>query len=342
MKKIVIATGLYPPESGGPATYTKLLEERLPLLNFPARDGQVVGFEVLVLPFRTVRRLPKGVRHVVYFFMCVGYAMVADVVYAQDTLSVGLPAVLAAKMAGKPFLVRVPGDYAWEQGRQRFGVTDELDAFQTKKYGGRVERMRRIQRFVVRRAAAVIVPSEYMKRVVAGWGVKPVLIYNGIDLPVQFELPAERPQGFLIVSFGRDVPWKGFDGLRRVAKREPGWVLQIFSELPRVQAMGWLRSADAFVINSTYEGLSHQLLEAMALGTPVVATAVGGNPELITDGETGLLIPPGDDGALYQALKNIEQNKEAALKRAGAAGEKVQGFSIDKTLEQLCGLLKTL
>src|SRR3989344_4523049 len=240
--KLFVATGVYPPESGGPATYTSLLEERLPAL----------GFEVSVLPFRTVRHLPKGIRHVVYFFMCVGYAMLADVVYAQDTLSVGLPAALAAKVGGKPFLVRVPGDYAWEQGRQRFGVTDELDAFQTKKYSGRVERMRRIQRFVVRRAVAVIVPSEYMKKIVSPWlapskvegGVKPVLIYNGIDLPVSFELPTQRPQGFLIVSFGRDVPWKGFDSLRRVAKREAGWTVQIFSELPRAQAMGGLKSVE--------------------------------------------------------------------------------------------------
>ena len=62
--------------------------------------------------------------------------------YALDPVSVGLPASLAALVLGKKFILRVAGDYAWEQGRQRFGVTDELDEFQLKKYGWRVERLR--------------------------------------------------------------------------------------------------------------------------------------------------------------------------------------------------------
>src|SRR3989344_8147291 len=103
--KLLIATGLYPPESGGPATYTKLLEERLPAL----------GFSVLVLPFSRVRHLPKIIRHIAYFFKCLRMACAADVVYALDTASAGLPAALAAKLAGKKFLVRVHCDYAWEQ-----------------------------------------------------------------------------------------------------------------------------------------------------------------------------------------------------------------------------------
>jgi glycosyltransferase involved in cell wall biosynthesis len=329
-KKLFIATGLYPPESGGPATYTRLLEERL-----PAR-----GFSVLVLPFRTVRRLPKGVRHLVYFFMCIGYAVMADVVYAQDTLSVGLPAALAAKVASKPFLVRVPGDYSWEQGRQRFGITDELDEFQTKTYGRKLEFLRRLQRYVVRSAKVVVVPSAYMQKIVATWGVEPVLIYNGIDVPPAFELPAQRPKGFLIVSFGRDVPWKGFDALRRVVKREPSWTLEIFSELPRVQAMGWIKTADVFALNSTYEGLSHALVEALALGTPVVATNVGGNPEVV--GEAGLLIPPKDDEALYAALKDIESNRVAAAERAARGLVRVKEFNIEHTIVQLAALLKTV
>src|SRR3990167_7698484 len=97
--RILIATGLYPPESGGPATYARLLEEYL-----PAR-----GFGVSVLPFSRVRHLPLGVRHMAYFFRCFCMTFRADVVFAQDTVSVGLPAALATRLAGKKFLVRVPG-----------------------------------------------------------------------------------------------------------------------------------------------------------------------------------------------------------------------------------------
>ena len=82
--RILIATGVYPPESGGPATNTKLLEEQM-----PAR-----GFSVDVLPFRTVRHFPLGVRHTAYFLRLLRMARCADMLYAQDAVSVGLPAAL--------------------------------------------------------------------------------------------------------------------------------------------------------------------------------------------------------------------------------------------------------
>lgn len=329
--RILIATGVYPPESGGPATYTKLLEERLPEL----------GFSVKVLPFRTVRHLPPGIRHAAYFFACLRMARGAHLIYAQDPVSVGLPALLAARITGKKFMVRLGGDYAWEQARQRFGVLDELDTFQTKSYGWRVELLRRVQRFVVRRAHAVIVPSEYMRAIVGTWTnpAKVHRIYSSIALPL-IALPAERPQGFLVVSFGRRVPWKGFEALERISKGE-SWSLKIFSDLPYPLAMGWLKSADVYVNNSTYEGLSHQLVEAMSLGTPVIATAVGGNPELVTE-ETGLLVPPKDDEALRAAIRMVQADPEGARGRALRAQVRAQDFSIDKTITEIAALLKTV
>jgi len=329
--RILIATGLYPPESGGPATYTKLLEERLPAL----------GFSVVVLPFSAVRPLPKVLRHAAYFFKCWSMARRADVVFAQDTVSVGLPAALAAALMRKAFVVRVPGDYAWEQGRQRFGVKEELDQFQTKKYGWRVELLRKLQRFVVRRARLVIAPSKYMQKIVSGWEVSPVLIYNGIGLPVPTQLP-ERDPGFLVVTIARRVPWKGIEALERVVAREKGWQLKVIDTLPRAEALGWAKAADAFVLNSTYEGLSHVLLEVMSLGTPIVATAVGGNPELVDDEADGLLIPPKDDEALYRALRRIEAEPEVARARGESARAKAGQFSIERTLEALVKELKHL
>jgi glycosyltransferase involved in cell wall biosynthesis len=138
------------------------------------------------------------------------------------------------------------------------------------------------------------------------------------------------------------VPWKGFEGLARAVAREKHWNLFIAEGLPRPEALGWVKAADAFVINSTYEGLSHALIEAMSLGVPIVATDVGGNPELITDSVEGLLIPPNDDEALHRALQRIVQDPEGARARAEAARAKAGMFSIDHTLEQLGALLKNL
>lgn len=338
--RILIATGVYPPESGGPATYTKLLEEKLPPL----------GIEVRVLPYRAVKQWPKIFRHAAYFFKCLSASRGCKIIYAQDTVSVGLPAALAAWLGGKKFMVRVPGDYAWEQGQQRFGVKELLDEFQIAEYGWKVELLRKIQKFVVRRAQAIVVPSEYMKKIVSHWLVpssvegtdahKISVIYSSIDVPQA--QPAQRPDGFYIVSIGRDVPWKNFEGIERVAKREPRWYLFIGRDIPRTEALSQIKAASVFVLNSTYEGLSHLLVEATMLGTPVVATNVGGNPEIIQDGVTGLLVPVNDDDALHAALKNVESNPAEARARATRALERSKEFSIDKAVNKLSALLKTV
>ena len=103
--KILICTGIYPPDIGGPATYSKLLFEELPKM----------GIETRVLSFGEVRHLPKILRHFVYFIKVLKMGRRADIIYAQDPVSVGLPAMLAAKILRKKFILKVVGDYAWEQ-----------------------------------------------------------------------------------------------------------------------------------------------------------------------------------------------------------------------------------
>jgi glycosyltransferase involved in cell wall biosynthesis len=80
-------------------------------------------------------------------------------------------------------------------------------------------------------------------------------------------------------------------------------------------------AADVLALPSWTEGLPLVVLEAMALGRPVVATAVGGTPELVADGETGLLVPPRDVAALTAALKRVLDD-EALRRRLGEAGRR--------------------
>jgi glycosyltransferase involved in cell wall biosynthesis len=92
-----------------------------------------------------------------------------------------------------------------------------------------------------------------------------------------------------------------------------------------------LRSLDLFVLPSLREGISNTILEAMASGVPVVATRVGGNPELVAEGETGLLVPPEDPVAMAEAIRTYLDRPDL-LKAHGQAGRKrvEQNFSIEK------------
>lgn len=96
-----------------------------------------------------------------------------------------------------------------------------------------------------------------------------------------------------------------------------------------------LDTLDLFVLPSLWEGLPSVILEAMAAGKPVVATAVGGIPEIVKDGQMSLLVPPRDPDALAQAIIKLLQNKELA-QRMGQAGRRwvKDHFTIDKTVAQ--------
>ncbi len=337
--KLLIATPLYPPEIGGPATYAKLLVEGLP--------GK--GIEVELVKFSEVRHLPKLIRHYAYYRRVLKAARHADIVLALDPVSVGLPAMKAAQKAGKPFVVKIVGDYAWEQGQQRFGVTQNLDEFvETARVSFPVRILRRIQTRVARSAVRVIVPSEYLKDIVTAWGIAPEkiqVINNAINIPVRLPAFGKESGTFLIVSAGRDVPWKHFDALRRVGEnnpKHPNWRVHIASGVPREEALGWMKAADVFVLNSSYEGFPHALIEAMTLGTPVVATDAKFHRNLLDNGQAGLLVPIGDEGALEERLETVEQDRSGAAVRARVAQERMKRFELSSMLESTAYFLKQI
>ncbi|MEM2125321.1 MAG: glycosyltransferase family 4 protein [Candidatus Methanosuratincola sp.] len=91
-----------------------------------------------------------------------------------------------------------------------------------------------------------------------------------------------------------------------------------------------LGSCDIFVLPSLYEGLPLSVLEAMAAGKTVVATAVGGTSEAVQDGETGFLVPPGDPAALAEAIQRVLADPGLAQKMGAAGKERVRReFSVE-------------
>ena len=94
-----------------------------------------------------------------------------------------------------------------------------------------------------------------------------------------------------------------------------------------------LRAADFFVLPSDTEGLPLSVLEAMAHGLPIVASNVGGIPELIDDGKEGLLIPPADPVALAAAIRRLSDDPELGRKLGDAARARASGeFSLATTI----------
>ena len=379
--RILIATGIFPPDIGGPATYTKLLLEKLPAQGFLVRlitygekqEGDPINIT------KISRIWPKGFRHLLYFLKVLRWGFFSDVIFAQDAVSAGLPAMLAAKLLRKKLLLKIVGDYAWEQGVQRFRVHDSIDDFQTKKYDFRVRALKKLQVLVVKSADAIITPSEYLKDIVVGWGASKNsirVIYNAVSIPpVDFSKEEAKKQlgiqGALIVSAGRLVPWKGFEVLIRampvfLAKtqnlklfiigdgperekleqlvRDFDLKKKVFliGALSRDQLMLYLKAADIFVLNTGYEGFSHQVIEAMGLGVPIATTDAGGNKEIIINGKDGFLFKFNDLEDMILKVGELLKNKNFQRKFSEEGIKKAKQFSKERMISEVINLLNSL
>lgn len=370
-QRILIATGLYPPDIGGPATYTKMLEAELP--------GE--GYMPVVVPFGVVRHLPRGVRHAVYLWKLFRASKQCDVVYALDPVSVGVATYIVSLIRRVPFMIRLGGDYAWEQGRMRYGLTVSLDAY-TADPGGRplgVRILAAVQSAITRRAQIVIAPSEYLKSIIVTWGVREdrvKVIYSALfPLPVDASRDAIRTQlqysGTVLVTAARLTPWKGIDTMIEVVAyycqqgtdvtlviagdgearvsleaqaRERGVAdhVRFVGSLTKSALGAAIKGADVFVYNTQYEGLPHQLLEVMDLGVPIVTTDIPGNREVITDGVHGLLVPPNDRDAFVSAIDRFIASADLRNRLTQNARLQSHTFSPKYVVEQLATVLDML
>ena len=119
---------------------------------------------------------------------------------------------------------------------------------------------------------------------------------------------------------------------------ELAWLAGERSSVPEI-----MRSFDLFVLPSLNEGISNTILEAMASGLPVVATRVGGNPELVQDGLTGTLVTSGDRAGMVQAMHTYYSDRDLA-RRHGLEARRVaeQRFRIDVMVAQYLQLYETM
>jgi len=233
----------------------------------------------------------------------------------------GLPEAIAVRV-GRTSVARPPGVSRWEEAWFLHGYL-------------RIERL-------LARFGPVIVPSEALRQFLVGHGMAPArlrVVHTGIEPG-----PGKRSasSGPLRVATAANLEyWKGVDVLLDACRRVDGAVhvdvYGVGSERERLerQAAGLgvdadfhgfvddfrsrLRTADVFVLPSRGDNFPVSVLEAMAEGVPVVATRVGGIPELVVDGETGVLVEPDDAAALGAALGRLAGD-EALRTRFGDAG----------------------
>ncbi|MCB9897757.1 MAG: glycosyltransferase family 4 protein [Planctomycetes bacterium] len=365
--KILVTSPIFPPDLGGPATYVPSLATWLAKRGHDVTvvafcsDPEPQGW-----PFRVISipRCWMPLRYWKDFVAVWRQAKDCDVMYINEHLA--LHVALAGRLRGKPMVIRVCVDGTWEITHRLGWHDDTITDYQHRLYDWRVAFARKLQRLWWGWMKRIVAPSQFLKSIVEGYGVPPArteLIYNAYHGPEDFTrtraecrdelgLPHDR---VVLLSICRLMIWKGVDGLVRALTKLPddhhlyvagdgdeldSWTklaedlgvaerVHFLGNVPHKTLMGWIRAADVFLLNSTYEGLSHTLLEVMWLGLPAAVSNVCGNPELIEDRVTGRSFDPQDVDAIVAAVRDLLDDPETTATYVARSKQKVSGFARD-------------
>ena len=155
------------------------------------------------------------------------------------------------------------------------------------------------------------------------------------------EIPEVKKADNQIVYVGRDSYEKGIDILQSIESKINGKVVYC-TNLDWKEAMVKLKESSLLVVPSRMESIPQVIKEAFYLKVPVIATNVGGNPELVTHQETGILVPPEDPEKLTIAINNLLDNEETRRNFANNAFEFINNnFSWDVLLEKYTSLYES-
>ena len=366
--RVLIVSGIWPPDVGGPASHAPAVAD------FLASRGHTVEVvttaahapDSRAFPVRwTPRRIPTGLRHLHTLVLLVRRTVGNDVVYTTGMFG---RSGIAAKLTRTPIVVKLTGDPAFERLRARGAVGGDVDDFQSDSRGLAARALRALRNGMVRGAAHVYAPSRYLADLAVGWGASPERV-SVLHNPGPAELPAasrdELRASFGLVGptaafAGRLTPQKSLDVLVQALagcasvslviagegdERGPTEALaQRLGLVGRVRFLGPLErgrvlelftAADVAILASSWENFPHTVVEALAVGTPVIATRVGGVPEVVVDGVNGLLVPPGDPDALAGAVQRYFDDTALRDRLRAAAVPSVEPYSPERLFTEL-------
>jgi glycosyltransferase involved in cell wall biosynthesis len=353
--RVALLTGIWPPDVGGPATHGPDFARFLRDLGQHVEVVTMADAENTERPVTVhsvSRSRPFPVRYSALASRGAALARRSDVVYATATYAAAAAAATAAR---RPLVAKLVSDPAYERAR-RYGVfTGSLESFQVA-HGARVRGLKRLRSLALGAAERIVVPSRYLADMARTWGLDAAridVLVNPAPPPLEVA-PADLPPG-TFVFVGRFTEQKALpvlldavervDGARLVlvgdgperpmVARRSSDTVELVGAQPRDRVLAYLAGARAVVLSSAWENLPHAAVESLAVGTPVVSTAVGGVPEVVTDGYNGLLVPPNDPEALADALRRVLMDDQLRERLAENARPSVAAIGRDAIYERL-------
>ena len=362
-KKLCIAAGIFPPDKGGPAQFSSSFSSWLSIQGVASTvlsltDGKSNQTDNGLVKIELIsRKIPAPAR------IIVSAVRILRLSTSHKFLINGLflEMYIASIFRQIEYVAKVPGDIVWERARNRGLTKLDIDEFQRRE-PKRLALMRWAFTRSLKRAKKIIAPSLHLKNLMISWGIDPgqiLVIPNSVDTDAFWPNPdLKKRYDFITVS--RLVPWKGLAEviencskknlsllivgsgpqeaeLRTLAKSLRAKV-EFAGEVPQSRLPEYLGQARFFILNSSYEGSPHSLIEAMSCGMPVIARENTGTSELVSPGRNGLLV--GKSRSLEDAFELLLRDEIDAKSLGKAAREDVlNSYSRNRIFSEIRNLV---
>lgn len=368
--KILLMPSSYAPNIGGVERVTERLASELRrrghgvrvvvprwpsiLPEHEVRDETEIARFQMPLPSRHLWRFTRGFFKAVRAISAECMNSQADLIHVHCLGPNALYALIASRLHRLPLVVTTHGELQGDDSKLRHSRL-----------------MRTIRRATFRGATWVTAPSEFtLSQVPLGPATGATVVYNAVDMSsvrdpgVRTSTPFVFCAARLAHNKGLDVAIRGFAAARPYLGREELWIAGSGREGARLQALISELGVGAYVkllgplspsvvqdlmsgclfylCPSRNEAFGLSLLEAMAAGKTVLATRVGGIPELVEHGRTGLLVPPNDPASLSSSLTELARNSELRASLGAAAMERAQHFDWQSTLSGYLKIYQTV
>jgi glycosyltransferase involved in cell wall biosynthesis len=370
--RILVVSGIWPPDVGGPASHApdvaRFLAGRGHQVDVVTTASSAPALEDFPVHWVS-RRLPAGLRHVRGAALIRSCARRAEVVYTTGLFGRSAAGSLSAR---RPYVVKLTADPAFERTRRRGLVAGDVDEFQQGGGGPVGLVLRSARNLELRRAAYIYCPSAYLRQLVLAWGIPPEGVsvlpnpapslpdlpardelrrafgLNGATLAFAGRLTAQKSLGraleavaaahgvrLVIAGEGPDrEPLERRAGQLGVAER-----VTFLGPQPRRRVVELFRAADAAILSSSWENFPHTVVEALSVGTPVLAMEAGGVGEVVRDGVNGLLVPAGDGDALAAAVRRYFADDALRERLRAAAASSVAAYAPERVFGELESML---
>lgn len=341
--RCLIVTGIFPPDIGGPATFTDAFSKWLG--NRGHKSHVISLWNGNKVQFSIEKDLVPRSRRKFFRFLTVIRSVFRQIPKSDFLIATGLheEVAFALRLRKKKSIARIVGDPVWERAKNSNRTFLNLRDFQKTRLDLKSNFQRRLLVWSLNQYTVITCPSRELCELVVEWGVSRPVRYIPNGIKIQETQQVLKKYDLIVVS--RLVKWKNVDKVLEVGeelklrmliigdgpemeilKRKSQSIsanTEFLGEIPQQKIRNFLQQSKLFVQVSSYEGLSFSLLQAMEAGVPCIISNIPGNLQVAQNGKEAIIVDLNNQTQLLESIQRVLVTPDLATNLVNGARKRI-------------------